>query len=281
MVALVSPLLAVASVATLVIAARSLPSGRGTSAKPVVPASPVVHLLFVPTTGSFYPGSYYFANPNADSTGNCVSACSDYRQVIFTLPFDGWASKNGLVYKHPGQPDEVAFSLWAVRDVYDDPCRWQHSALSRLDITHQTGVVNGAIVLAPYVGGLANQTLRGPIPRAITPVTFMSVWGGTTERVTALRIDLSLPAELDISICDKGQFRSWPVAYNGAEANSAASLTDESANSHHVSGQLDSVYMVNVDRWPLVIDASHMPATSPADLMELRTILASIVIDRG
>lgn len=255
----------------------------GVPANPLVPASPVVHPIPVPTSGSLHPNpwGYYFANPNADSTGNCVSACSGYRQVIFTLPSDGWASKNGLVYKHLGQPDEVAFSLWAVRDVYEDPCHWQHSVLSPVDITHQTGVVNGAIVLAPYVGGLANQTLRGPIPRAITPVTFSSVWGGIIEHVTALRIDLSVPAELAISTCDQGQFRSWPATYNGTEVNNATSLTDDKANSHHVGGQLDSVYMVNADRWPLVIDASHMPASSATDVAELRAIVASMVIERG
>jgi hypothetical protein len=41
------------------------------------------------------------------------------------------------------------------------------------------------------------------------------------------------------------------------------------------------VYMVDVDRRLLVIDASHMPATSAADLAELKAILASMIIDRG
>jgi hypothetical protein len=281
LLALAAALLALTIVVTLMLTARSLHPRQIVPANPVVPLSPTPYPPPVPQTGSLYPGSYHFANPNADSTGYCVSACSGYRQVIFTLPADGWASKNGLVYKHLGQSDEVAFSLWAVRDVYDDPCHWQRSALSPLDITHQTAVVNGVIVLAPYVGGLANQTLRGPIPRAITPVTFASVWGGSTDHVTALRIDLSVPTELDISTCDKGQFRSWPVAYNGTEVNNAASLADDSANFHHVSGQLDSIYMVNVDRWPLVIDASHMPASSLTDLAELKSIVASMVIDRG
>jgi hypothetical protein len=38
--------------------------------------------------------------------------------------------------------------------------------------------------------------------------------------------------------------------------------------------------MVDVDRFPLVIDASHMPATSESDLAELNVILASLVIVR-
>jgi hypothetical protein len=52
-------------------------------------------------------------------------------------------------------------------------------------------------------------------------------------------------------------------------------------NSHHARGQLDSEFMVDVDRFPLVIDASHMPATSKADLAELEAILASMIIDIG
>jgi hypothetical protein len=79
-----------------------------------------------------------------------------------------------------------------------------------------------------------------------------------------------VPADLDISTCDKGEFRSWTVWE-----------VVDSADSHYAPGQLDAVYMVDVDRRPLVIDASHMPATSPADLAELKAILASMIIDRG
>jgi hypothetical protein len=39
--------------------------------------------------------------------------------------------------------------------------------------------------------------------------------------------------------------------------------------------------MVDVDRFPLLIDASHKPATSAADVAELNTIVASMIIDRG
>jgi hypothetical protein len=262
MLALVAVLLALAIVATLVFTARSLHSRQ------VVPANPIP----LPKSGALAPGSYYLTNPNVDATGNCVRACSAYQRITFTLPA-GWATKDGLVYKHLGQPREVAFSAWSVRDVYADPCHWQVSALSPLDIRQQSGYVNGVIVLAPYGGGLANQALRGPLPRALTEMTL----GG----VIAMRIDLSVPADLNISTCDKGEFRSWPVSYNGAEAASAESLAVADANSHNAPGQRDAVYMVDVDRWPLVIDASHMPATSAADQAELTAILASMIIDRG
>jgi hypothetical protein len=271
------------SVAAFAVAllASACATAAPSTAAPSVPVSPVPHpAIPVPKTGDVYPGTYYLANPNADSTGNCVSPCSAYRQILFTLPA-GWSTKDGLVYKHLGEPGEVAFSAWAVRDVFDDPCHWRGSALSPLDIRHQTGFVNDAIVLAPYVGGLANQALRGPLPRALTSLTFAAVWSGGSGRLSALQINLSVPAQVDLSTCDKGQFRSWPVAYNGTELTSGGALADDGANFHHVSGQMDTVYMVNVDRWPLVIDVSHMPGSSPADVAELKSIAASMVIDQG
>lgn len=57
--------------------------------------------------------------------------------------------------------------------------------------------------------------------------------------------------------------------------------TANGANSHYASGQLDSVYMVDVDRRPVVIDASHIPAASKADQAELQAIVTSMIIDRG
>lgn len=261
MLALVAALLAVAIVATLVFAAQSLRSRQVTPANPVIPANPIP----LPKSGALPPGTYFLANPDT----NCAGGCAAYRWSIFTLPA-GWAISNGLVYKHLNQSGEVAFSFWTVDQIYDDPCHWQGSTLSPLDLTHHSHAANGAIVLAPYAGGLANQALRGPLPRVLIPVTLGEVWGGVSGRVGALRIDLSVPADLVISTCDKGQFRSWTEWH-----------VVGGADSHYARGQLDSVYMVDVDRRPLVIDASHMPSTSAADLAELNAILASMIIDRG
>jgi len=260
MAALVAALLAVAIVATLLLTARSLHSRQVVLANPVVTGIPVS----LPKSGALAPGTYFLANPDT----SCAGGCSAYAGIYFTLP-PGWASSKGLVYKHLNQPGEVAFSAWTVDQVYADPCDWQGSALSPLDLANHSHAANGAIVLAPYDGGLANQAFRGPLPRALTPVKLTDLWAGQRGSVLALRIDLSVPAALDISTCDKGEFRSWTEWHSNG------------ANSHNAGGQLDSMYMVDVDRRPLVIDASHMPATSQADLAELKAILASMIIDRG
>ena len=216
----------------------------------------------VPTAGSLAPGTYFLANPyrGGNPALDCVRGCAEYSRIIFTLPA-GWSISDGFVYKHKDQPGEVAFSAWTVDQVYADPCHWERSALSPLDL-HST---------YPQDGGLANQALRGPLPRPLIPVTMRFVDAyGLSYPTDAVRIDLSVPATLDVATCDRGQFRSWTVWE-----------VPDGANSHHVSGQLDSVYEIDVDRRPLVIDASHRPGTSYADLAELQSIIASMIIDRS
>lgn len=223
----------------------------------------------LPAAGVIAPGTYFMANPYVlgDPVLSCAVGCAAYSRIVFTLPA-GWSTSHGLVYKHLSQPDEVAFSAWTVDMVYDDPCHWQRSSLSGLDVRNVPHAANGAIVLGPYTGGLAHQALRGPLPRALTALTLGSSLGGVSGSVFALRIDLSVPAKLDISTCDKRQFRSWTV-WEVADG----------ANSHHAPGQRDTVYQVDVDRRPLVIDVSHMPAASAADLAQLNAIVASMIID--
>jgi hypothetical protein len=225
---------------------------------PTAPKSPVP----VPTTGALAPGTYFLANPykGGNPALSCLTGCAEYKQIIFTLPA-GWSISDGLVSKHKDQPGEVAISAWTVDQVYADPCHWQRSALSPLDVASNHS----------QYGGLANQALRGPLPRALTPVTLRYVdASGLSYPTSAFRIDLSVPATLDIATCDRGQFRSWTVWE-----------VPGGSNSHHASGQLDSVYEIEVDRRPLVIDASHRPGTSAADLAELQSILASMSIDRS
>ncbi len=183
---------------------------------------------------------------------------SDYRRFTFTLPA-GWDTRNGFISKHRGKPGEIALSAWAVDEVYDDPCHWQASTRSPLDLVGHTHDANGVIVTTGG-GGLANQAPRGTRPRPLAHVTL----GGQA----ALRVELSVPPTIDVAACDQGEWRSW------------TDQGPQGANVHHASGQVDVVYMIDVDRSPLVIDASHGPATTAADLAELDGVLRSLIVDR-
>ncbi len=217
------------------------PSPAPTPTMPVPLPTPTTPVSLT-ATGALAPGTYSLANPHRD----CAGGCADYQRVIFTLPA-GWATDDGLVYKHLDQQDEAAFSAWTVAQVYADPCHWQGGVL---------GSMPGALGLATR---LVDQA--GLKASALTDATLGDVY--------ALRMEIPVPAQLDIASCDRGEFRRWTEVG-----------TVDRANTHYASGQIDWVYVVDVDRAPLVIDALHMPATSREDLTELDAILASMSIVR-
>jgi hypothetical protein len=249
---------AVAAIAVVLIANDDAvsPADRPSPAVTGPASPPSASVTALPENGPLAPGRHTLAKPEG--------SVADYRRLIVTLPA-GWAISEGLVHKHLDQVDEVAFSVWTVNRVYDDPCNWQKSPVSELDLsddqvhTNFDEVTTGSAVLKPLHGGLANQ-----IGRNASELTKVELGGQPT-----LKIELSVPAQLDLATCDQGQFRSW-----------TGFSTTGDTNAHHTPGQIDVVYMVDVDRRPLVIDASHMPATSASDLAELEAILASMIVDR-
>jgi len=217
----------------------------------------------LPSAGAIDAGTYVMPNPYTDDAPvrHCDRGCSAYDSLVLTLP-DGWAITDGLLHKHLGQPGEVAISVWTVDRVYADPCHWQDSILTELDLAdHSHGPDGGLELDASSEGGLLNQVGRSASAPTVVP------FGGPYFLQPTVRIELSVPSELDITTCDRGEFRSW-TEWDVADG----------ANSHHAPGQIDVVYLVDLDRRPLVIDASHMPNTAPADLAELEQILASVRI---
>lgn len=211
----------------------------------------------LPESGALAPGTYSLTKP--------AGSVADYVALIVTLPA-GWATSEGRVHKRLGQPGEVAFSGWTVKRVYDDPCHWQGSSRSEVDLGDNPRhlefdeAATGSTLPKPVHGGFANQL--GRTPSELTKVEL----GGQP----ALKIQLSVPAQLDLATCDHGAFRSWTGWGAG-----------DGINDHHAPGQLDAVYMVDVDRKPLVIDVSHMPATSESDLSELEAIVESMIVERN
>lgn len=207
--------------------------------------------VLLPEVGAVHPGTY-------------ILPSGHFARAIVTLP-DGWTTRDGFVYKNQGQPTEMALSAWRVGRVYDDPCLWKQSSQSEIDLsddeTHNRFHDAAVGETIPYGGdgGLSNQAYRGDLPRTLTVVDV----GGQK----ALRIVLSVPADLNTSTCDLGEFRSW---YGESV---------DIANSNHTQGQVDVIYMFDPDRWPFVIVASHLSATSDQDLGELESILGSMIVE--
>jgi hypothetical protein len=228
----------------------SLPMLPEALGEPTPAPSPVA----MPVAGALEAGTYFIENPYR----SCEAGCSMYRGVTVTLP-DGWAVSDGLVSKHLGQPDEMAFSIWTVDGVYADACHWQDSALRPLDHVGYRQDASGGVVI---VGGDENALViqAGRIASAPTP--------GSQDGRYLMRIELAIPADLDLATCDGGELRSWTGVGGDVKA-------------HHVPGQVDIVSMVDVDRRPLVIDASYLPATTEEDRAQLEAILASMLWGYG
>ncbi len=161
---------------------------------------------------------------------------------------DGWTLEANFANKDGTDPDGMGYSAWTTDAVYRDPCRW-HGGVIELSSDPTVDEIVAALVV---------QTGRDPsTPKDV-------VLGGRP----ATRLELVTPAGLDISTCDSGQYKAW------------TDTSDPSGgNWNHQSGQLDVIYVVDVEGGPVVIDAWYNPSTSPADLSELESLLAAMTID--
>lgn len=124
--------------------------------------------------------------------------------------------------------------------VYSDPCQWR------------TSIPDPPV--GPTVDDLANalaaQALRGDaIPTDVTIDGYQGKY-----------LEMSVPTDIDFATCDNGNFYSWLGRY------------------HQGPGQIDGVYILDVDGQRQVLIAYHMPGVSEAALAEQQAIVESIEI---
>ena len=209
----------------------------GPSSTPLPTASP---------TGT--PASY--AEPTFLTPGSyTISATATDPGYTFTVA-DGWESRFAVIWKGRGGPGETAFGLWSVADVYADPCHWQQSLLDP--------------PLGPTVADLATALLdQGPGAPPVTDVTF----GG----YPAKKVDLLVPADLDVVTCDLGKFRRFRTP---GERDTDSPVVP----AVQVRGRVDVMYIFDIDGVRRVMYGWHLPGTPAADVAELEASLASVEI---
>lgn len=219
------------------------------SERPVGSPEPVGSAMPLPASGPLAQGRY--------AIGPIAGTVLANTSIDMTLPA-GWVVDGRRIVKNAGQSDELALSSWVVRDVFFDPCHWETSPVSPLDMTgHDHGPSGTLTIREPSTAGLAGQL--GRAPSAMSQVFI----GGRL----AVRIELTIPSGMAITACDGGQYVSW-----------SDRGSDLAFNSYAQPGQIDDVYMVDLDRAPLTIDVSHLPGASPSDLAELQAIVDSMVV---
>lgn len=167
-------------------------------------------------------------------------------RVITPRP-DGWTLTANFASKTGAEPG-IGFSAWTSTAAHADPCHWEDEEMDLSAEPTVDGIV--AILLA--------QPGRDPRP----PVeTTLGGWPAT-------RLELVTPQDLDIAACDLGRYKAW------------TDLSDPNGgNWNHTNGQLDVVYVVDVNGTPVVIDSWYGETTSPADLRDVESIFEAMVID--
>ena len=162
---------------------------------------------------------------------NWNRGASDFRTVEYTIP-PGWETGDVYIGKKLGQPGEVAISFWTPAGVYPDPCR-RNADLSPIDLAVHSHTDSGELILMNYPQiGLSAQDGRAATEARSLIIDDPSEDGGTI----ALRLELTVPEDLDLASCDDGVYVAWPSNYAG-----------DRPNDNHVAGQTDIIYQVDVD----------------------------------
>jgi hypothetical protein len=234
--------LALAVIGVIAFPRSSGVAGPGPSPSPTPVPTPSPSPIPLPSTGALAPGTY------------SIDAGSDIPvRLTFTVPA-GWATDGGFVYKDPGPgaasppPLSVGKLLvvsWIVSHVYTDVCHWQGTLVP-------VGTADQFATL------LANQ--KGRTASAPTDVLL----GGSTAK----RVDLTVPATLDVTKCDNGVVRFWPDPGPDESGGLCCSAV----------GSTDVVYTLSAAGKTYAIVARHQADTSAGDQAELDAIVASIKI---
>ena len=141
----------------------------------------------------------------------------------------------------------IFLGVYPVESVYGDPCQWQGSLPDP-----QVGPT-----VDDFATALANQPTR---EGTMTDVTL--------DGYSGKKVTLSTPADINFADCDLGIFGTW------TETGSI-----EPSRYSQGPGQVEDVYIIDVDGVRLVLDASWFPdQATPDELAELASVISSMDI---
>lgn len=199
-------------------------------------------LLGLPS-GNVEPGRYVFASsdPGLDAS----------HRITIEVP-DGYEGFGGVAAVKAGTDQDAAVITLAISGVYADACQWEGTLLDRSAIQSNDDVV----------AALASQKgLRVSTP---TDVTVDGFAGTYMER--------RVPARTRISDCDGAKTPEQQPVFNVYRSPGFG-------NRLLRPGQLQQLWILDIDGVPLVIDASIEPGTSAQVRAELVQMVESVRID--
>jgi hypothetical protein len=212
---------------------------------PIVPSSPTA------TTAS----SEVTPIPAGPHALNVLGTDSEPR-VSVVVP-DGWYDVKGFfVVRYP--PSDVpapvlGVSVWDVAQVFRDPCQWHDQEFDP----------------GPGVDDLVAALVAQPMRNATKPidVTLAGYSGRYLEWSVPLDMKSSAPAEFDDCYADPsdGQHNFMSFTGNG-----------EGNRFQQVPGQVDRLWILDVDGHRFLVDATYSLDTSPTDRQQLQQIVESL-----
>jgi hypothetical protein len=164
-----------------------------------------------------------------------------FPKALITVP-DGWRINGGFALTgHNDKPLELAVTIWDVVDVYANGCQW----------------LGPMIHPGPTAGELATVLASRPLRNATTPVAVSL--GGYSGKF----LEWSVPPGISFSDCEGGMFKSWNDAIGDRYQQGP--------------GQVDRLWILDVEGNRLLIDATYMPAATEQDRAELAMVVNSIL----
>ena len=164
---------------------------------------------------------------------------------------DGWSTLDGHFFIKDGG-GVLGMSVWDVAQVPRDPCHWKRT------------MADVGPSVDDLVEALSSQRLRD----ATAPVDV--TLAGHDGRYLELSVpdDWVVTGDSDFEGCDDpGNGHHDFVSWLGRDAGDRW---------QQVAGQVDRVWVLDVEGQTLLVDATYAPATSEADLEELDQVISSL-----
>ena len=172
--------------------------------------------------------------------------------ISVTIPAPGWDGdpSGGVLAQNGAEPPDGAGLITFVVDdgyfVYGDPCQWSTTRPDTL-----------ATTVDELVAALAAQASRD----ASAPVDI------TLDGYAGKSITLHVPDDANFAECDDGKFASWGIPGDGP------------SRYHQGPGQIDKLWILDVDGHLVVIDANYHPGTPQDVVDELDAIVESATFE--
>ena len=165
--------------------------------------------------------------------------------VLMPTGWETWPPNSSIpssiVKGDPEPPNWMAVGAGYIANIYSDRCQWRSALLDP--------------PVGPTVDDLTNA--------------LADLWGADASAPTDITLDgfagkqmvLTVPTDVDFADCDNGQFRRFPgFWYQG-------------------QGQIDRLWILDVEGERLVVVATYFPEGSAEDLAELQQVIDSIQIE--